>query len=96
MTRKKLRIHDNELKAIKRRMVRELRLKGCSKCGGHDDLEFHHLTYKQFNIGEAVSDNRISKHKLQSELKKCVVLCHDCHRELHRIEDLGGAVLTYG
>jgi hypothetical protein len=78
-------------------MIRELKREGCRKCGikpGNGvKLEFHHMTSKQFNIANAVSDFRISKHKLQSELKKCVVLCHDCHTKLHNGEMLEAVVV---
>lgn len=56
----------------------------CSKCG-YDKcpgaLDFHHLENKEFNI----SNNGITNSwaKVLKELDKCVILCANCHRELH-------------
>jgi hypothetical protein len=57
----------------------------CSKCGycrNYAALEFHHLDPSQkdfdFNVGR-----RRSWDKLIVELKKCVLLCSNCHKEEH-------------
>lgn len=57
----------------------------CSKCGYNKNtaaLEFHHIDplKKDFNLGKARSIN-ISK--LRQELEKCILICANCHRELH-------------
>ena len=55
----------------------------CSKCGESHIacLEFHHLdpSKKEFLISKI----KTSKNKLTEELKKCIVLCSNCHRKLH-------------
>lgn len=57
----------------------------CSKCGycrNYAALEFHHLDPSQkdfdFNVGR-----RRSWNKLIVEIKKCVLLCSNCHKEEH-------------
>jgi hypothetical protein len=60
----------------------------CSKCSENHPacLEFHHLdpTKKEF----VISAIKTSKKKLTEELKKCIVLCSNCHRKLHYEEKL--------
>lgn len=57
----------------------------CSICG-YDKciqaLEFHHLdTNKDFGIG----DNGYTRawSKVKEELDKCILVCANCHREIH-------------
>lgn len=56
----------------------------CSKCG--DDrwyvLDFHHLYDKKDNISFLVSKGPSIK-KIENEIQKCIVLCSNCHREVH-------------
>jgi len=57
----------------------------CEKCGDNRwyVLEFHHLdpTEKDFNVSNAITS--YGREKLLSEVKKCMVLCANCHREVH-------------
>jgi len=56
----------------------------CSKCS--EDrywvLDFHHLEpeKKEMNMDRA---RRCSIEKLKKEIEKCIVLCSNCHRDLH-------------
>jgi hypothetical protein len=55
----------------------------CESCGERDPvvLEFHHLHSKDMAISEMIT--RITRvKKLEDELKKCTVLCSNCHRRL--------------
>lgn len=57
----------------------------CSKCGYdkcEEALEFHHKdpTQKDFAIG----GSPLSRKKIFNEAKKCILLCANCHRELHK------------
>ena len=63
--------------------VRSLRLK-CQICGENHPacLDFHHEGKKDFNVSLAWRDG-YSKEKILAEIKKCVVLCSNCHRKLH-------------
>ena len=59
----------------------------CDICGysrSINALEFHHIDkqskeYKISDLFQTVSN----KDKISKELKKCVLLCSNCHRELH-------------
>lgn len=55
---------------------------GYNKC--NDALELHHIdpTKKEFGFG-AIRANPTSWPSIVKELKKCVLLCSICHRELH-------------
>ena len=57
---------------------------GCHKCGTKDYrvLEFHHLRDKRFTIGYAAY-NHIGFEKVKKEIKKCAVVCANCHRIIH-------------
>ena len=57
---------------------------GCFKCGTKDHriLEFHHTADKGFTIGYA-SHNHLGIEQVKNELKKCKVICANCHRILH-------------
>lgn len=56
----------------------------CSKCGYNKcnrALNFHHLHNKKFVIGTKTQLPKLEA--LQKELKKCVLLCANCHAEEH-------------
>lgn len=55
---------------------------GYSRC--HSALELHHLdpTAKEFTFG-SIRANPKSWSSLVEELRKCVLLCSNCHREVH-------------
>lgn len=42
-------------------------------------LDFHHLNDKKFNISSSVNRG-VSLKKIFEEIKKCLVLCANCHR----------------
>lgn len=57
----------------------------CSKCGYHkcfNALEFHHNKgEKEENISVLIRN--FSKEKALKEVDKCIILCANCHREVH-------------
>ncbi len=85
---------NNKEKVYQRKMNRRIRLKEesinflggkCKNCG-YDKclaaLEFHHpKDDKEGNVGEFLKNE--SRQKLLKEVEKCILLCANCHRELH-------------
>ncbi len=46
-------------------------------------LEFHHRDPKDKEFGLAQNGNTISFEKAKKEVDKCILICSNCHRELH-------------
>lgn len=67
--------------AIRKFLRRVKVLFGCKDCGIKDwrVLDFDHLNNKKFNISQAVSRGMSIK-TLRQEIKKCEVVCANCHR----------------
>jgi hypothetical protein len=61
----------------------------CEVCGENEPccIDFHHEREKTMSIGRFASRGH-SKDKILEEIKKCKVLCANCHRELHWNERL--------
>ena len=59
----------------------------CVKCGSSEDLEIDHIdrTKKKLNVAKVWSHN---KEKYAAELRKCQLLCKECHRK-KTLVDLG-------
>jgi heterodisulfide reductase subunit B len=57
----------------------------CTKCGFSHvaALDFHHENpeEKEHNVNDLISDGRFKK--AYEEIKKCIVLCANCHRIHH-------------
>lgn len=77
----KQRALDRKLKLI------ELKGNACSSCGYNKNVAslcFHHVDQnkKNFNLdGRKISNS--SWKKCLEEASKCILLCHNCHHELH-------------
>jgi hypothetical protein len=54
---------------------------GYSKC--LDALEFHHLDNLKKDFGISAKGYTRSWERVKNELKKCRLLCANCHREIH-------------
>jgi hypothetical protein len=57
----------------------------CSKCGYNKSfaaLEFHHLdpTIKEYSLSQR---RGLKEEILKIELSKCILVCANCHREIH-------------
>ena len=75
-------------RAIKRKLEL-ISLKGgkCELCGYNKNigaLEFHHLdpSIKMFNLDERHLSNRTID-KILQEVEKCILVCSNCHKEIH-------------
>lgn len=85
-------IHQNYEKQKDRALTRKLCLindKGgkCEKCGYNNNsaaLCFHHLdpTQKEYGIDSRQCSNRTLE-SLKIEAAKCILLCANCHMEIH-------------
>lgn len=56
----------------------------CKICGEsrHWVLDFHHRDGKDFSLSKA-SRKGLGINKIKEEIRKCDVLCSNCHRDLH-------------
>ena len=54
--------------------------KSCVDCWNSDRrvLEFDHISWKSFNIGNKIQDSKLSS--LMKEINKCEIVCCNCHR----------------
>ena len=54
-----------------------------SKC--QNALHFHHkdASQKKFTISDAVKRRSFSEEEINEEIKKCVLVCANCHAEIH-------------
>jgi hypothetical protein len=61
---------------------------GACQCCGYDTckeaLAFHHIDpeHKDFGFGN-LRANPAKWEKIVEELRKCVIVCHNCHSEIH-------------
>ncbi len=78
--------HYKRRKNEKKRYIQDYKLsKGCSVCGYNkcaSALDFHHNGDKKFILATA-PNNGCSLEKIEKEMEKCIILCANCHRELH-------------
>jgi len=92
----KRRQHDEDLRMWLRRYKSKLR---CEMCGENHPacIQFHHRDRedKSFTIGKIIGRRRYITHKkLEQEIRKCDILCGNCHAKLHwqemHMTDSGG------
>jgi len=59
----------------------------CKKCGNNNPitLELHHADKKQKEkcFSDMIRKNKYSHEAIKKEIKKCQLLCRNCHQELH-------------
>lgn len=80
----------NERVSEHRRKIKEraVEYKGgaCQECGYsacHAALEFHHLDPAEKDFHLARAGHSRSWERVRAELDKCVMLCSNCHKEVH-------------
>ncbi len=59
------------------------------RCGIKDIFviyDWHHLRDKKFDINDSMTKNL---KKLFNEIRKCILICSNCHRKIHHEERLG-------
>jgi 5-methylcytosine-specific restriction endonuclease McrA len=76
--------------AKRRKKIREMALdrKGakCSLCGYSkcfQALEFHHINEADKDFSISTKGYTRSWEKVKAEIDKCILVCANCHRELH-------------
>ena len=64
------------------------RLQKCSKCGDGRwyVIDFHHTSDKDKSVSQIAHEG--SMRRLKEELRKCIPLCSNCHRELHYFKSI--------
>lgn len=83
----KEKVHEKKMARRKRLKEEAVNIAGgkCKNCGYNKcitALEFHHLQKnKEGNISTLLKNE--SRQKLLKEAEKCILLCANCHRELH-------------
>lgn len=58
----------------------------CQICGYNkciDALEFHHINPEEKEFGISAKGYTRSWEKVRDELDKCILVCSNCHREIH-------------
>ena len=72
----------------KRRKLNLIKVSGsqCNLCGYHKSinaLEFHHIDASQKDYGIASKGTCHDLENDLAEIKKCILVCANCHREIH-------------
>jgi len=63
----------------------------CSICGYNKcvaALEFHHLNPNEKDFGISAKGYTRSWEKIKEELDKCIMVCANCHREIHESDNV--------
>lgn len=76
--------------AKRRKKIRELAIESlggkCHFCGYkkcHAALDFHHIDGNDKSFGLSQDGLTRSWEKTRKELEKCILVCANCHREIH-------------
>ena len=74
----------------RRRKIKDMAIeyKGgkCEKCGYNKcngALEFHHLNPEEKDFSISTSGTTKSFERIKKEIDKCILVCANCHREIH-------------
>ena len=68
----------------------------CAKCGEEREycLDFHHIENKEKdNTIARMTSNNYRLDTVLNEIKKCIVLCSNCHREFHYFQEEDGITI---
>ena len=58
----------------------------CERCGYNKSisaLEFHHINPEEKDFILGGLKNKVLNDKIKKELNKCIMVCANCHREIH-------------
>jgi ribosomal protein L32 len=69
------------------KILDDLKINGCAICG-YDKcthaLDFHHVNPEDKKFKINVNFMAFKVEKITTELNKCILLCSNCHREIHK------------
>ena len=78
--------YKNQGRERNREIVNNIKKKGCSICGYNKSLKalhFHHTAdNKKYDVGWIVAEG-LSYDLLIKEIDKCILVCSNCHHEMH-------------
>lgn len=72
----------------------------CCMCGETEEacLDFHHVNSEEKDYAISTLLTRGSLKKIQEELQKCICVCSNCHRKIHKynidVSDKAGVVFN--
>lgn len=69
-----------------KKMAVEYKGNHCEKCGYGKciwSLDFHHLDPSKKDFGISRKGHTISWDRIKTELDKCIMVCKNCHTEIH-------------
>lgn len=84
---RKEQVRKKERDRIKQKKERVDKIKTDKSCGYCDEdravcLDFHHISDKEEDISRMVNED-YSWERIEDEIKKCEVICSNCHRAKH-------------
>lgn len=82
--------YNNEWRAKQRKLYEEYKSSvGCKYCGETHPacLDFHHRNPEEKTANISFLIRNRSFESVQDEIKKCDVVCSNCHRKLHYASD---------
>lgn len=99
---KNFKTHFIQKNVVLHKAISYLKLKyGCAICGYkrcERSLDFHHINPKEKRFNISNPPKHLAHWKVvEKEIQKCVLLCSNCHRELHShlIEIPKGEIYVY-
>ena len=77
------------IRVRKRRVIHNLKINGCAICGYNkcdNALDFHHTNPQDKKFGINICNMGFAEKRIAEELNKCILLCKNCHYEIHTKE----------
>jgi predicted DNA-binding antitoxin AbrB/MazE fold protein len=90
----KIRSRQNEVQTNLKELLTDIKKNSkCAICGESRwwVLDFHHIRDKRFEVS-SLARRGCSLETFKEEIDKCIVLCANCHRDLHYKERNAGVV----
>lgn len=77
-------VHNNQVKYLRKYVQDVKEHSKCAICGDSRwyVLDFHHVREKDFTISQKIKEG-CSLETIKKEIEKCIILCANCHREIH-------------